>query len=61
MRHIPGSQNSVADYLLQMETKFRHETAFEHMSSFHSDISALLHMNEYKESENVRLNSGEYG
>jgi len=49
IRHIPGTQNRVADWLSRMERYFNSTNAISHMSSMHSDVSLLLHMNLYSE------------
>ena len=51
IRHIPGTQNRVADWLSRMERYFNSSTAVTHMSSMHSDVSLLLHMNLFQNSE----------
>jgi phospholipid-translocating ATPase len=51
VRHIPGTQNRVADWLSRMERYFQSEIACNHMSELHADISVLLHMNIYPDNE----------
>ena len=53
IRHIPGTQNRVADWLSRMERYFNSSTAITHMSSMHSDVSLLLHMNLFQDSERM--------
>ena len=64
VKHIPGTQNKVADWLSRMERYFENETATNHMSEVHSDISLLLHMAVFREpaivSEDTDLASRPY-
>ena len=53
VRHIPGTQNRVADWLSRMERYFSSEKALNHMTSMHSDISVLLHMGIHHEPVHV--------
>ena len=55
VRHIPGTQNRVADWLSRMERYFQSENTCEHMTSMHSDISVLLHMGVYREPNHIEL------
>jgi len=56
VRHIPGTQNRVADWLSRMERYFSSTTASNYMSTAHSDISILLHLAIHKEMEYVTEN-----
>ena len=49
VKHIPGTQNRVADWLSRMERYFSNDTACHHMSAAHADISLLLHMSLFRE------------
>ena len=49
VKHIPGTQNKVADWLSRMERYFENETASNHMSDVHADISLLLHIVLFRE------------
>ena len=60
VRHIPGTQNRVADWLSRMERYFNNEKATSHMSMIHSDVSILLHMNIHEEPGHV-VEAPDYG
>ena len=60
VRHIPGTQNRVADWLSRMERYFNSETACNHMSSVHSDISVLLHLGINRPSEYIQEDPNEH-
>jgi len=57
VRHIPGTQNRVADWLSRMERYFNNERACNHMTSIHSEISILLHMGIHKAPEHLEVDS----